>query len=92
MPTSSTTIKKGRSKFAQEFAGFRNDTAYFEVHRQELLEKYSDQFVAIYNQEMVGASADGRQLLGDLKAKGIPLGEVVVKYLPKKEELLILHA
>ncbi len=78
---------------AQEFAGFRNDTAYFEVHRQELLEKYSDQWVAVYNQEVVGVSADARLLLDALKVKKrIPLGQVVVKYLPKKEELLILQA
>ncbi len=95
MPTTSSLakIKKGRGgKLAEEWARFRGDTAYFEVHREELLEKYPDQWVAIYNQQVVGESADARQLLADLKGKGIPLGQVVVKYLPKKEELLILHA
>ena len=93
MPTPSTTIKKGRrSNLTEEFLRFRNDTAYFEVHREQLLEKYSDQWVAIYNQEVVGASPDARQLLSDLQEKRIPLGQAVVKYLPKKEELLILQA
>lgn len=70
----------------------KKDTAYFEVHHKDLLQRYPEQWVAVYNEKVVGVSEDGRQLLVDLKDKGVPPGSAVVKFLTNKEQVFILPA
>lgn len=74
----------------QELEQFRSDAQYFEEHRQELLEQYPERWVAIYNQQVVGAAKDAKRLKTQLDRKGINAGRVFREYLTKKEELLIL--
>jgi len=73
-----------------ELERYRIDTSYLEEHRAELLSRYPGRWVAIYNQEVVGADKDPRRLIRQLERKGIPPGEVVREYLTDKEDLLIL--
>lgn len=74
----------------EELEQHRQDAEYFQQHRQELLDRYPERWVAIYNQEVVGAAKDQRRLLRQLERKGIPAGRVFREYLTDKEELLIL--
>ncbi len=73
-----------------ELERFGKDTEYYEVHYEELLAKYPEQWVAIFNEEVVGASADYDQLLADLQAKDIPIERALFKHLTRKEEIWIL--
>lgn len=73
-----------------ELEHFKRDTAYFEQHREELLEQYPEQWVAVFNQQVVGADPDFDRLLDGLQARGIPVGQVPVELLTRKDELLIL--
>ena len=75
-----------------ELQRFKKDTAYYEAHHDELLEKYPEQWVAIYNQKVVGASPDYEQLLTDLEGKGVPIERTLFKHLTHKEELWILYS
>ena len=74
-----------------ELQRFKKDTAYYEAHHDELLEKYPDQWVAIFNQQVVGASPDYEQLLADVEEKGLPIERAVFKHLTQKEEFWILQ-
>ena len=75
-----------------ELQRFKRATAYYEAHREELLEQYPEQWVAIFNQQVVGASPDFDQLLDDIEGKGVRVGQVLVEYLTRKDELLILFS
>jgi hypothetical protein len=68
------------------------DAAYFDAHRAELLEGYPDHWVAVYNQEVVGAAREIEDLVKVLEGKGIQPGRTYREYLTDKEELLILPA
>lgn len=70
---------------------FKHDTAYYEAHHEELLARYPEQWVAIYNQQVVGAAPDYEPLLDELQAKGFAVGEVLVEFLTRHDELLILE-
>ena len=76
----------------QELERHRQDALYFQQHRQELLERYPERWVAIYNQQVVGAAKDHKRLVRQLERKGIPAGRVFREYVTDKEELLILAA
>ena len=75
-----------------EMEQFHRDTQYYGAHWEELLEQYPEHWVAIYKEQVVGTSPDARQLLVELKQRGIPIGETLFKYLTHKEELWILRA
>lgn len=66
------------------------DVAYYEAHYHELLGRYPDQWIAILDQEVVGAADDAFRLVAQLKAKGIPASEVLRRHMGAGSELLIL--
>jgi hypothetical protein len=58
--------------------------AYFEAHREELLEQYPGHWVVIYQRQLVGAASNLGQLtalLDHLQDTGISISEVLVEYL-----------
>ena len=64
-----------------ELQHFRKDTAYYEAHHEELLKKYPEQWVAIFDQQVVwGASSDYEQLLADTEEKGTPIERTFFKH------------
>lgn len=73
-----------------ELQEFKKDTRYYEAHRDELLRTYPEQWVAIYQECMIGVSPDFADLLEDLKARGFPVGRVLVEHLTEKGDILVL--
>lgn len=75
-----------------ELERFTEDAKYFDRHRQELLEQYPEHWVAVYNQQVVGAATDIKRLISKVQEQGIRPGEVYREYLTTDETLLILVA
>jgi hypothetical protein len=76
----------------EELERHRRDAEYFQEHRQELLDRYPDRWVAVYNQQVVGAAKYHKSLLRQLERKGVPRGRAFLDYLTDKEEFLIVTA
>ena len=75
-----------------ELRRFRRDVDYYQAHQEELLKQYPEQWVAIFNEQVVGAAADYYQVLDQVQAKRISVGRVFIERLTTKDELLILRA
>ena len=75
-----------------ELQRFKRDTQYYEAHREELLTQYPEQWVAVFNQRVVGAAPDFEQLLAMLEHSRIPVDRTLIEYVTRKEELLILSS
>jgi len=75
-----------------ELQRFKRDTQYYEVHREELLTQYPEQWVAVFNQQVVGAAPDFDQLLSLLEHSSIPAERTLIEHVTRKEELLILRS
>ena len=73
-----------------ELQRFKRDTRYYEAHREALLTQYPEQWVAVFNQQVVGAAPDFEQLLAMLEQSGIPVERTLIEHVTHKEELLIL--
>ena len=73
-----------------ELQRFKRDTRYYEAHREALLTQYPEQWVAVFNQQVVGAAPDFEQLLAMLEQSGIPVVRTLIEHVTYKEELLIL--
>ncbi len=76
----------------RELQRFKRDTQYYEAHRAKLLTQYPEQWVAVFNQQVVGAAPDFDQLLSILEQSGIPAERALIEHVTRKEELLILRA
>lgn len=74
----------------QELERYERDAEYFEEHREELLQRYPERWVAIYNQRVVGAARDPKRLRRQVERQGIPPGDSFWEYVTDQEELLIL--
>jgi hypothetical protein len=74
----------------EEMEHFHRDTQYYAAHWAELLKQYPEHWVAIYDEQVVGASADFKQLLINLREAGIPTASVVIANPTLEEEVLIL--
>lgn len=54
---------------------YHRDVIWFDAHRDELREKYPDQWVGVYCEQVIGASSDLGKLLRETCANGYPRGE-----------------
>jgi hypothetical protein len=73
-----------------ELQRFKRDTQYYEAHREELLTQYPEQWIAVFNQQVVGAAPDFEQLLAMLEQSDVPVERTLIEHVTRKEELLIL--
>ena len=73
-----------------ELERFHRDNLYYAEHKEELTRQYPDQWVAIFEEEVVGVGPDLTLLLTDLKSRGIPLGKIALEYLTTQEVIWIL--
>ena len=69
---------------------FQQDADYLEDHFEELLAQYAGQWVAIYQQQVVGAAVELADLLAALTERGIPAGQALVEFVAGQEELLVV--
>ena len=75
-----------------ELRRFHRDVDYYQAHQEELLKQYPGQWVAIFNEQVVGADPDYDRVLDQVQAKRISVGRVFIERLTTKDELLILPA
>ena len=66
------------------------DVEYYEAHYAELLAQYSDQWIAILDRKVVGASDDAFKLMAQVEADGVPSNRVLRRHMTKDAELVIL--
>jgi hypothetical protein len=59
---------------AKHLEHFNRDTEWYRAHRDELLARYPDQWIAIYGEEVVGAAEDAEELIAELQERWIPIG------------------
>ena len=69
---------------------FHEDVIWFMTHRKELATKYPDQWVAVYLEEVVGASEDIYDLMAHLKANNVPIGSTYVDFAATKPKVWII--
>jgi len=71
----------GEEKLMEGFARHRRDVEFFEYHHKELLEKYPDKWVAVYDVKVVDTDKDFLVLLARLKEKGIPTNKPIIHFM-----------
>lgn len=76
----------------KELDHFRKDTKWYRDHYDELLGQYPDQWVAIYDEELVAVSPNQDEMFAALKKKGAKATKAYIQYLSTKDEMWIFSA
>jgi hypothetical protein len=88
-PTATEEIETAAEQQAS-LRRFDQDAEYFESHQEELLARHAEEWVAIYDDEVVGAAPELDDLLAALRERGIPAGQAFVEFVTSHQEPLIL--
>jgi hypothetical protein len=73
-----------------ELARFHRDVAYYEAHHDELMARYPEKWIAIYDEAVVDAAPDIESLLDTLRQRGVPPEQALVKHLTRDEDIPIV--
>jgi len=84
--------RRGADGRRAQLQRFRRDVAYYAEHRERLLARHPEQWVAIFEQQLVGVAADPPALFAALQQRQIPAGQALIKHLTRKHPVLILLA
>ena len=69
---------------------FEEDVRYLQSLRQELMRKYLDQWVAVYERSLVAHGKTISELRQQLLAKGIPQNEAAIDFIASKRKAMLL--
>jgi len=69
---------------------FHRDVMYLQEHYEELLDRYPEHWVAVYDQSVVGVDTDPERLIEQLRARGVPPEHTVREYLTREEVIWII--
>ncbi len=74
----------------RELDCFREDALYFDAHRDELLVRYPNQWVAVYQQQVAAVAGELDELFREIDAKGVPRRRVFVEYVCDDDEDFVI--
>jgi hypothetical protein len=76
---------------SQKLDHFEADTIWLDQHYDKFKKQYPDQFVAVYGKTLIDHGKNLDSLLRRLRKKyGNETGDIVVEFIPKEEEILIV--
>jgi len=58
---------------------------FIESHRKELLQRYPDQWIAVYKRDIVEVDKELRRLVRKLRTSGAPLKYIALEHLKSEE-------
>jgi hypothetical protein len=84
-------MEESPEELQQSLDRFRADAMYAEEHREELLRKYPERWIAIYMRKVVATAENPDELFRKVEQKGIRPGKVVHRYMTEKGQPLIVY-
>lgn len=80
----------GEELFDQRLRRFEDDVRYLQSVRPDLLRKHLDQWVAIFDKNIVGYGKSAPELWRKLTLKGIPQSEAVIDFIASERKAMLL--
>ena len=79
----------GREAFDRKFRQYEGSVSFIDKNEEELLEKYDENWVAVYNAKVVAHGKKYEEIEREIQQKGIPLEETVIKFLTSRKMLTL---
>lgn len=68
----------------------RQDALFFDAHRDELLAKYAEHWVAVYGKRVVAVAEQLHDLFSRIDANGVPREHVHIEYVTDEDDDLVI--
>jgi hypothetical protein len=75
---------------AREMSRFRRSAATLSSRRERLLAQYPEQWVAVHDGKVKAHAKTFDALLGQIEKKRLPRGQLILRYISKRERAMIL--
>ena len=75
----------GKDQFARQYQQYSNSVLFIDEHRQELLKKHDNEWIAVYNSEVVASSKKYDVLVRKVSRLKLPIKEVVIKFISSRK-------
>ena len=79
----------GREEFDRKFCQYKESTSFIEKNRAELLKKYDNKWVVVYDAQVVANGKKYDSVLKKINKAGLPPEEVVIKFLTSRRMLTL---
>ncbi len=79
----------GRQEFDRKFQQYTQSVAFIDKHRDELLKKYDENWVAVYDAKVVAHGKKYQDLAKEINKERLPIGDVVIKFLTSRKMLTL---
>lgn len=79
----------GREAFDRKFQQYGKSVAFIDKNLQELLKKYKENWVAVYDARVVANSKKYEDVERKIQTAGLPIDEVVIKFLTSRKMLTL---
>lgn len=79
----------GLGEFKRRKDQFGRDLAYVDTNRDKLLEIYNEKWIAVYQSELISHGKNYHNVLAEVKRKGLPEEQVVIKFLSSREVITL---
>ena len=79
----------GREAFDRKFRQYGESVSFIDKNEDKLLKKYDENWVAVYNAKVVAHGKKYQEVEREIRRKGLPLEEIVIKFLTSREMLTL---
>lgn len=75
----------GKDQFARQYQQYSNSVLFIDEHRQELLKKHDDEWIAVYNSKVLASSKKYDVLVRKVSRLKLPIKEAVIKFISSRK-------
>lgn len=79
----------GREAFHRKFQQYKESVSFIDENREELLKKYDDSWVVVYNGQVVAHGKNYKDVVRRIQRTGLPIEEVVIRFLSSRKVLTL---
>lgn len=95
MSTSGSMLNKalssagGKREFERKHQQYSKSLTYLDEYTPELLKKYNNQWIAVFNSTIVGHAPTYGELASNLEQRELPIEEIVIKFLTTRKVMTL---
>ena len=79
----------GEKAFIKKHQLYRQNVLYIDNNRSQLLKKYNENWIAVYDEKVIAFGAEYREVVNHINEQHIPIEEVVIKFLSNRKLLTL---
>ena len=81
----------GTEEFQRKSKQYGDSLSFVEEHRDELLKKYNENWIAIYKSKVIAHAKKFEELMQKISSTKLPIGEILVEFMSSRKVLTLYY-